>query len=349
MDTLSQTFRHFAETQCKGSSPLYEHVSLSIAADPDLLRLAALVPAGQPIPNLLFGAVHYLLYQQPNHDLAKYYPSIVNSPQPIDDVYPYFRQFCLSKQALIVDLLAMRRVQTNEVRRCSFLFPAFNQVFALGNQKPLSLVEIGTSAGINLLWDYYQYDYGIDTALGKPNAQVIIHSSFRGDKRPYLPTFPATVQERIGIDLNIIDVREPKDVLWLKALIWPEQRERTTLLSNAVKVVQTHLPMLLTGDGITLLAKILSELRSDTTICIFHTFTLNQVSTHARLQLVNCLTEFSKQRTIYEIGCEWLGTEYQQLTLNRYHLGQQIETLLAHCDFHGRWIEWLAGDFAFGN
>jgi hypothetical protein len=130
--------------------------------------------------------------------------------------------------------------------------------------------------------------------------------------------------------------------LWLKALIWPEQQDRTTRLLNAVTVVQTHTPTLLTGDGITLLPEILTKLRSGTTACVFHTFTLNQVSPEARLQLASFLTQFSRQRPIYEVGCEWLDTEYPQLTLTQYHMGQRTETVLANCDFQGRWIEWLA-------
>jgi hypothetical protein len=342
MEGLAQNFRHFAESHCKGASPLYEHLSWSIASDQELLRLAALVPSGQPVPNLLFGAVQYLLYQQPDHDLARYYPSIVNSPQAVQDAFPCFRQFCLSQRTAIIDLLQTRRVQTNEVRRCAFLFPAFSQVFELGNGMPLSLIEIGTSAGLNLMWDYYQYDYGLGTLSGKPTAGVVIHSSFRGHQRPHFPETFAIVQERIGIDLNIIDVRQPQDALWLKALVWPEQQERITLLTNAMKVVQTHRPTLLTGDGIALLAELLPQLPSDTTACVFHTFTLNQVSPAGQLHLADLLTHFSKQRAIYVISCEWLDTEYPQLTLKRYHLGKQTDTLLAHCDFHGRWIEWVA-------
>lgn len=296
IDALAQNFRQFAEIHCKGSSPLYERLSLSIASDEALLRLAAQVPPGQPVPNLLFGAVHYLLYQQPRHDLARYYPSIAHSPQPINDAFAYFRQFCLSQQTFIVDLFNTRRVQTNEVRRCAFLFPTFSLVSTLGSEKPLSLIEIGTSAGLNLLWDYYQYDYGFGTILGQQNSSVVIHSSFRGDKRPSLSSSLPVVADRMGIDLNIIDVREHQDALWFKALIWPEQQERTALLTNAMKVAQMHLPTLLTGE--------------------------------------RC--------PIYRISCEWLGTEYPQLTLNRYYHNEQTETLLAHCDFHGRWIEWLA-------
>lgn len=341
MDGLSQNFRHFAEVECKGSSPLYEHLSFSIASDEDILRLAAQVPQGQPVPNLLLGAVHYLLYEQPGHELAKYYPSLTNSPQPTDDAFPYFRHFCLSKRTNIVDLIHTRRVQTNEVRRCAYLFPAFSHVFELAKGIPLSLIEIGTSAGLNLMWDYYQYDYEIGAFSGRLNALVTIRSSFRGDKRPHLPVSLPTVQERIGIDLNIIDVREPKDALWLKALIWPEHKERATVLTTAIDVVQTYPPTLLAGDGIVVLPEIMGKLPSDTAACVFHTHTLNQVPSEVRLQLTNLLTEFSKQRTIYQIGCEWIGSPYSQLTLNLYRSGQRTETVLAYCDGHARWIEWL--------
>jgi hypothetical protein len=133
-----------------------EYLSLSIASDQDLLRLAAEAPQGQPVPNLLLGAVYYLLHQQPDSELASYYPSLTNSAQTFTEVYPCFRQFCLAKRAIIVDLLHTRRVQTNEVRRWAYLYLAFSHVFELGIGMPLSLIEIGTSAGLNLLWDYYQ-------------------------------------------------------------------------------------------------------------------------------------------------------------------------------------------------
>jgi len=48
-----------------------------------------------------------------------------------------------------------QRVQTNEVQRCTALIPAFELVFRRGDNRPFALVEIGASAGLNLLWDHY--------------------------------------------------------------------------------------------------------------------------------------------------------------------------------------------------
>lgn len=340
---FAQTFQRFAEEECKGYSPLYEQLALRLAVDEDLLRLAVQAPPGQPVPNLLFGAVHYLLYQQPATPLARYYTSLTAAPLPAQEAYPYFRDFCLARQAEIVGLLRTRRVQTNEVRRCACLMPAFCRVAALAGGLPLALVEIGTSAGLNLFWDHYYYTYETGERAGDPTAPVEIRSTFRGDKRPQLPATLPTVQTRIGIDLNVIDVRNTADTLWLKALIWPEHHERTALLTQAMAIVQQQPPTLLTDDGVALLPDILAQLPPNMAGCVFHTYTLNQIPVEARLRLTDLLIQFSQQRPIYRVGCEWIGTPYPQLTLQHYHLGQQTATALAYCDAHARWIEWLDG------
>ena len=50
-----------------------------------------------------------------------------------------------------------RRVQTNEIRRCSYLMPAFRITVSIDSGgMPLGLIDVGASAGLNLLWDSYQ-------------------------------------------------------------------------------------------------------------------------------------------------------------------------------------------------
>ncbi|MBI4202038.1 MAG: DUF2332 family protein [Chloroflexi bacterium] len=63
----AQRFRRFAERECSGRLPLYERLALSIAEGPALLALAAHARSGQPIPNLLLAAVHFLLPQGRAH------------------------------------------------------------------------------------------------------------------------------------------------------------------------------------------------------------------------------------------------------------------------------------------
>ena len=76
LEELAQRFAWFAKYDCQHASPLYEHLSLQIAHDPELLELATYARPGQPVPNLLFGAVQFLLLQGAQHPLAAFYFSI---------------------------------------------------------------------------------------------------------------------------------------------------------------------------------------------------------------------------------------------------------------------------------
>ena len=51
---------------------------------------------------------------------------------------------------------AEQEVQTNEVQRSWALLPAF---LSLADGRPFDLLELGPSAGLNLLWDRYAYRY----------------------------------------------------------------------------------------------------------------------------------------------------------------------------------------------
>ena len=72
---LSERFRQFAD-EVRESSPLYERLSIAIAGDDELLDLGAAARPGQPVPNLLFAAIHYLLLTGPAHPLARFYPTV---------------------------------------------------------------------------------------------------------------------------------------------------------------------------------------------------------------------------------------------------------------------------------
>jgi len=93
MNVLSDRFKAFATRECKGSSPLYEHLSIRIAEDDELLQMASHVNRNQPVPNLFFGAVHYLLIKGNSHELREYYASIVENPREAATAFESFRPF----------------------------------------------------------------------------------------------------------------------------------------------------------------------------------------------------------------------------------------------------------------
>jgi len=342
-DVLARRFLHFAEREAAGSSPLYTRLCRHIADDPEALALAANVPPGQPTPNLLLAAVHYLLLSGLKHPLADFYPSLTAAPDLVDDPYPAFHQFCLVRAEEIRKLLLTRRVQTNEVARCACLLPAFALVAQQTQHAPISLIEIGASAGLNLLWDQYGYDYGNGQRYGLLSSPLQIPCALRGDTSPPLPSILPTVAWRMGIDLHPVDIHDPDAVLWLRALIWPEHHERVSRLQQALEVARRSPPRLVAGDALKLLPELAASAPANTTLCIFHSFTVNQFSAEARERLSSLLREISAQRTTFRISFEELSrATYPQLHLITYMGRTGSKQLLAAGSSHGRWLEWSA-------
>lgn len=333
---LAQVFRRFGEHECTPSSPLYARLSLGIAEDTDLLDLAASAHA-RPVPNLLFGAVHHLLLCGIVHPLAAFYPSLTDAPLDLTlhDPVPLFRAFCLEHAEVIRIQLATRRVQTNEIRRCACLLPAFVRLAEDG--KPLALVEIGTSAGLNLLWDRYQYDYG-QQQWGDSSSPVRLRCTLRNDRTLSLPVYPPEIVYRMGLDLNPIDVTDDDATAWLRALIWPEHRERAQYLQQAIELARRSPPPMRHGDAVALLPDVLAEIPPDTTLILYHSFVLNQFPTEARERFYRLLHDFAQTRDFALLSIE--GALPPPVKLATYRDGERTERTLATCDPHGAWLDW---------
>ncbi|WP_116289120.1 DUF2332 family protein, partial [Klebsiella pneumoniae] len=70
---------------------------------------------------LLLAAVQYLLGSLKD-PLAKYYASFTATPIPIQGVYPVFKAFVMAHKAQLKSLFQEKLVQTNEIRRCAYLY-----------------------------------------------------------------------------------------------------------------------------------------------------------------------------------------------------------------------------------
>jgi hypothetical protein len=292
-EALSRRFQRFAEAECRGSSPLYEHLALAIATDNQLLALAAHAAPGQPAPNLLLAAVHFLLLQGQADPLAQFYPSLTPDATAPAAAYPAFHTFAMTHAAAIRRLITTRRVQTNEVGRCAGLFPAFALIATLAEERPLALIEIGTSAGLNLLWDRYGYHYGPGAVYGDARSSVQLACTLRGNKRPPFPDRPPEVARRVGVDLLLVDLRHADEVLWLQALVWPDDRRRALLLRNAIEMTRHSPPQLLPGDALVVLPEVLRTMPDHVAVCVFHTHTINQLSVDTRDHLSTLLVRLS--------------------------------------------------------
>ncbi|WP_373605002.1 DUF2332 domain-containing protein [Bacillus sp. AFS017336] len=336
---LKQRFKQFAKYECENSSSLYEYLSLKIAEDEEVLDLCSYAQDGQPVPNLLFGSVHYLLMSGKPHPLKEFYPSLVDAPKGFKDSYLYFQNFCKKFRKEIIHLIQTKMVQTNEVRRCAYLYPCFSYIYKKVN-KPISLIEIGTSAGLQLLWDQYKYSYNLSEELyGKLTSKVLIQSEVK-DKTPamlsLLDTAPPVV-DRYGIDLHINNLSNEEDYLWLKALIWPEHIERRELFEKAVNCMKENEINLIEADGVKIIPEVVKQLSNDSILCIFHTHVANQIPVEGKQSLLQTVEDISKKRDVFHL---YNNIWDRKLHMDYYIDGIKYEKVVGETEGHGKWFEW---------
>jgi len=335
---IADRFRAFVEEARSHGSPLYEHLSRCVSEDSEALAIAAEV-LRPPVPNTFFAAVHFILLKEPHHRLGRYYGSVAEIPESPEDAYPVFREFLLEHRSEIIPILLERMTQTNEVRRCSYLVPAFQWIFEKGGGRDLALIDVGCSAGLHMLWDRYFYDYG-SGQIGNPLSPVRIDCEVRGPLAPPVPEAFPPCAYRVGIDLHPIDLQNPEERRWLEALVFPDHADRRSLLSAAIDVAMqspAHVePRMIAGDAIAILPEMLGEVPDATSLCVYHCHAMCQLSEADWKAFGEMLVAQSANREIF-----WLNAEGYEVRVRHLRNGQAGWVNLANKDGHGRWLEWL--------
>jgi hypothetical protein len=337
-DLLRTSFEHFARMTCE-QSPLYGFLSARVAETPEMLALASGGQKRQPPPNLLFGAVQFLLLKGATHPLTAYYPSL-GGTAPAEEAWPAFLDFCDRHRNEILEQVRSRRVQTNEVGRCALLLPAV----ALGQRemdKPLHLIEVGASAGLNLVLDRYRYEYSNGHTVGDPSP-VVLRTELRGPHRDALPLPPhmPVIADRVGIDIEPVDVRDDDAMKWTEALLWPSDLSRLERYRAAVALARENPPRLVKGDGLNVVPQVVARVAAEHAPCVMHSHAIYQMDETWRMSFRAMLDELGQQRDMAHFSLEWLGDDPgPQLHLTIWKGGERTTSHLANCNPHGRWME----------
>lgn len=274
-DTASW-FRWFALNSYGDSSPVYGAVVASVADDDALLAVVEEAPEDARHPGVLLAAVKFLLATGDGHPLGEHY-----AEQRTDGVADVFRQFVMSHRSEVVDLMATRRLQTNEIARTAVLAPLVREVQRRVEQ-PIALIDVGTSAGLNLLLDEVRIDYG-HTAIG-PNDSPIQLTCRALDAGP--PPGPELdIRWRVGLDRAPVDLTAPGDRSWLEACIWPEHTDRAQRLAAAATLQASHPPRLVRGDAVEALMPLIAEAPDDLMLVVVTSWTAVYLSGPQRRDL----------------------------------------------------------------
>jgi hypothetical protein len=338
-------WEYFAkEVRLANDAPLYVRFAEGVAATPALQEMAYQVRPGQPPANILFAAVHFLLLRGARHPLRRHYANLKEGP-PLagEDPFPLFADFCETHRDELMPLIRGRVTNTNEVGRSGTLNAGFREVARVAGE-PLHLIEIGPSAGLNMIWDRYRVRYrrGAEEFLTDvPDARLTIDVQLRGDRVPPLGSAPR-VASLVGLELNPVDLCDPDARDWLRALVWPDQLARFARLEAALEIYKDANPEIRFGNALDLLPEALARVPADEPVCVYHTYVVYQFSSEARQTLYDLLTVAGLRRKVWCLSNEGKYDNTNPLMLWHYHDGTREERLLAEAHPHGTWIDWRA-------
>jgi hypothetical protein len=261
-DALARIFDDFA-VDCRGYSRMAEEASATVARSTELLAFVRSTPPMSHHPTLLLNAVHYLVIQGTDHELAAVYHGDSRA-----ELAPVFTDFVLSHQDELRTIMSTRNTQTNEVLRSGFLAVALTWA-EREHGHPLGWIDVGASGGLNLGLDHFRIEVGT-RAVGATDARPLIRVDATGDV-PLGPS-PAAIAWRAGLDREPIDVSDPSQARWLEACLWPDQPARLTRLRDAIAIAAAHPPRLVRGDAVDDLPRLLAEIPDECLACVTTTW-----------------------------------------------------------------------------
>lgn len=283
----------------------------------------------------LLGAVHRLLLDGRGHALAKYYPSLGGAVDTTD-VIPSFVDFVEGHRDLAAREMK-RPVQTNEVGQAVPLSAAMSYI-AHTRGLPISLLEVGSSAGLNLWLDRYRV-IAPKGAWGPEDSPVVLEGCFESGEPP-LTDF--LIVSRRGCDLQPLDVRNPDHARLLRSFVWPEHVKRLARLDAAIEVA---------GDATTdarpaaeWLRDMLAQLRDSCITVVFHSVVLPYMTPAEKAEFASILQNAGDRATAdRQLG--WVSLEPSdhadsELELHLRAWPGEEELLLATCAPHGSSINW---------
>jgi hypothetical protein len=253
---LSERFAAQAEACAALGSPLYADLLRGLVPDLEdpgsALRLVLHghedAPTDAALALRVLGSVHRLVLERRAGPLAAFYPSVGGTWDPAGGVAA-FREVLAEQPAEVASWLD-RAPQTNEVGRSSALWAALcvnaAEEQAAGGTLPVRLLELGSSAGLNLNADRFAHVGADGEVRGEPASVVRLQPAWVGAAPPDVAP---RVVERLGCDLHPVDVSTTEGRLSLTAYVWPDQVARFERLRAALAIAAEHPPAVVTSSA----------------------------------------------------------------------------------------------------
>ena len=338
----ARTRYHFAlEPEDYDRLPFYGALLHELERDPIALELLASVRAEQRNPMLVLAALH-LAALRGHQTLAPIYDAARRGDlrDPVDAARRVLAVIHGAPHVVADEL--WRSTQTNEPGRSAVLQAVIADL-AANATRAINVIDVGTSAGINLYFDKFPV-----RAHDDDNPLTLVC-----DDRPRLDRSRALpeVRSRVGIDPNPLDLTHPADRLWLKSCLWPEERRRHDRF-DAIVTARPDWPdsTILTGRALERLDDALSVCDTDVMTVIINTWVAYYFTPDERLAYFH-----EVERRCARENVAWISIESTLVALSGVEVDERdrrrgaSQVVLTRpgsspvrwgwCHAHGRWLE----------
>lgn len=229
--------------------------------------------------------------------------------------------------------------QTNEVARAGAIVAALLTARTRSDM-PFELLDLGSSAGLNLNLARYAYRLG-SVSVGDPDSPVRVAPLWRG---PSPPIAPLEIASARGVDLQPLDVSNPEHRERLLSFAWADQQGRYKRLEAALQIASAHPPQVDQGDAAMWLAQRLELPQpAGRGRAVIHTMFLQYLSDEDRRLIDETIERAGAracdERPLARISFEWTPDRGRvELRLTQWPTGST--RVLAICHPYGDWLEW---------
>lgn len=287
----------------------------------------------------LLAGVHRIVLEGDAPELEAHYPS-TNGDGDANAAWPAVRELIAAGRAEVIDALS-HPLQTNAVTRAKALVGGLCQI-AIETNRPLRLLELGASGGLNLRLDRFRYeDRG--ASFGPADSPVRFVDFLTGGSPPLAHGFE--VAERAGCDLHPIDATTEEGRLTLLACIFPDETPRFELLARAIEVARATPAIVERADLAEWVADRLAEPRPGLVTVVYHTIVWPYLHSAVREKAERVIAAAGERATpdaplaLLEFEGATEDPALAELRLTTWPGGR--ERLLGRTSFHPVTVEWV--------
>jgi len=254
--SLADRFRQHARS-C--TSPLYVALMTGMADDWDeggpVREVCAGwqdAPAGSVVQLRLLAGLHRLVLTGEAPELATFYPTVGGQGPPA-------AAWSVARAVVGANVETLRgglslAPQTNEVGRAAALAVGLLDAVWRSRCGEVRLLEVGASAGLNLLVDHYRIG-GEGWSWGPVGSALQLDFAVAGSVAPQ----QVSIVSRRGCDLSPVDAATLAGRLLLSSYVWPDHIERFERLRAALRVASAHPVHVEVGSAGEWLERVLGE------------------------------------------------------------------------------------------